>query len=158
MLRYIEEQNKPASVWRGWMSHNPGGRQVHPNQTKTVKGQNDKTVATAGAIKRVLPCPVEEVEKQSIFSGVKGKTEQEEKKKDKKENRKRKERKTKKKESWFNRACIHRSVSLSPPSNLTFFQNANKDPLSFGQQPFRSDSLKVNNPHGRILFLGGYLH
>ena len=35
------------------------GRQVHPNQTKAVKGQDRKTLATAGAIKRPLPCPVE---------------------------------------------------------------------------------------------------
>ena len=87
MLRYTEEQNKPASVWQGWMSHSPGGRQVRPDQTKAVKGQNGKTLATTGAIKRLLLCPVEGIEKQSIFSGVKRKTEQEEKKKDKKENR-----------------------------------------------------------------------
>ena len=36
------------------------GRQVHPDQTKVVKGQDRKTLATAGAIKRPLPCPVEE--------------------------------------------------------------------------------------------------
>ena len=40
------------------------GRQVHPDQTKVVKGQGCKILATAGAIKRPLPCPVEEVEKQ----------------------------------------------------------------------------------------------
>ena len=87
MLRYTEEQNKPASVWQGWMSHSPGGRQVRPDQTKAVKGQNSKTLATAGAIKGLLPCPVGGIEKQSIFLGVKRKAEQEEKKKDKKENR-----------------------------------------------------------------------
>ena len=43
------------------------GRQVHPDQTKAVKGQDHKTLVTAGAIKRPLPCPVEGVEKQSIF-------------------------------------------------------------------------------------------
>ena len=43
-------------------------RQVHPDQTKAVKGQNSKTLATAGAIKGVLPCPVEGIEKQNIFS------------------------------------------------------------------------------------------
>ena len=68
MLRYTEEQNKPASVWRGWMSHSPGGRQVHPDQTKVVEGQNGKTLATIDAIKRLLPCPVGGIEKQSIFS------------------------------------------------------------------------------------------
>ena len=40
------------------------GRQVHPDQTKAVKGQDSKTLVTAGAIKRPLSCPVEEVEKQ----------------------------------------------------------------------------------------------
>ena len=35
------------------------GRQVHPDQTKAVKEQDRKTLATAGAIKRPLPCPVE---------------------------------------------------------------------------------------------------
>ena len=49
------------------------GRQVHPNQTKAVKGQDRKTLTTAGAIKRPLPCPVEEIEKQSIFYKVKRK-------------------------------------------------------------------------------------
>ena len=44
------------------------GRQVHPDQIKAVKGQDRKTLVTAGAIKRPLSCPVEEVEKkQSIF-------------------------------------------------------------------------------------------
>ena len=40
------------------------GRQVHPDQTKAVKGQDSKTLVTAGTIKRPLPCPVEGVEKQ----------------------------------------------------------------------------------------------
>ena len=57
------------------------GRQVHPDQTKAVKGQDSKTLVTAGAIKRPLPCPVDGVEKQSIFYNVKRKREQEEKKK-----------------------------------------------------------------------------
>ena len=64
------------------------GRQVHPDQTKAVKGQDRKTLVTAGTIKRPLSCPVEGVEKQSIFYKVKRKkTEQEEKKKDKNGNR-----------------------------------------------------------------------
>ena len=93
MLRYTEEQNKPASVWRGWMSHSPGGRQVHPDQTKVVEGQNGKTLATADAIKRLLSCPVEGIEKQSIFSGVKRKNRarRKEKKIRKKTEKKRKE-------------------------------------------------------------------
>ena len=50
------------------------GRQVHPNQTKAVKGQDRKTLATAGAIKRPLPCPVKEgSKKRSIFYEVKRK-------------------------------------------------------------------------------------
>ena len=65
------------------------GRQVHPDQTKTVKGQDRKTLTTAGAIKRPLPCPVEEDRKQSTFSGVKERNRARAKrKKDKKENRK----------------------------------------------------------------------
>ena len=67
MLRYTEEQNKPASVWQGWMLHSPGGRQVRPDQTMAVKGQDGKTLAAAGAIKRLLSCLVDEIEKQSIF-------------------------------------------------------------------------------------------
>ena len=54
-------------------------RQVHPDQTKAVKGQNSKTLVTAGTIKRPLSCPVEEVEKQRISHKVKRKTEQEKK-------------------------------------------------------------------------------
>ena len=63
------------------------GRQVHPDQTKAVKEQDRKTLVTTDAIKRPLLCPVDEVEKQSIFHNVKEKTEQEEKKKYKNENR-----------------------------------------------------------------------
>ena len=67
-------------------------RQVHPDQTKAIKGQNRKTLVTASAIKRPLPCPIEEVEKQRAhFHNVKRKTEQEKKKKkDKNENREKK--------------------------------------------------------------------
>ena len=65
------------------------GQQVHPGQTKAVKGQDCKTLATAGAIKRPLPCPVEGIEKQGIFYEVKEKKKKHSKKKekDKKENR-----------------------------------------------------------------------
>ena len=56
-------------------------RQVHPNQTKAVKGQNRKTLVTAGAIKRPLPCPVEGFENRAHFTTLKEKIEQEEKKK-----------------------------------------------------------------------------
>ena len=59
------------------------GRQVHQDQTQVVKGQDRKTLVTTGAIKRPLPCPVEQVEKQrAYFTTLKEKkTEQEEKKK-----------------------------------------------------------------------------
>ena len=44
-----------------------------PRSDKSVKGQDCKTLATAGAIKRPLPCPVEGIEKQNIFHEVKRK-------------------------------------------------------------------------------------
>ena len=68
------------------MSHTFGGRQVRLDQTKTVKGQNGKTLATAGTIKGPLPCSEEGIEKQSSH-GVKKKSRVKEKEKDKKENR-----------------------------------------------------------------------
>ena len=43
------------------------GRQVHLDQIKAVKGQDRKTLATSGAIKRPLPCPVEEIENRAYF-------------------------------------------------------------------------------------------
>ena len=49
--------------------------QACPDQTKVVKGQNSKTLVTAGTIKRPLPCPVEGIEKQGIVHNVKGKAE-----------------------------------------------------------------------------------
>ena len=55
------------------------GRQVHPNQTKAIKGQDRKTLATAGAIKRPLPCPVQGIKKQSVFYEVKRKNREEKK-------------------------------------------------------------------------------
>ena len=64
------------------------GQQVHPDQTKAVKGQDRKTLVTAGAIKRLLPCPVEEVEKQRAhFTTLKEKQSKRKRKKDKNENR-----------------------------------------------------------------------
>ena len=84
--RRTEGQNESASVWQGFCVAQHG-RQVHPDQTKAVKGQDGKILVTAGTIKRPLPCPVERIEKQRISHNVKRKTEQEEKKKDKNENR-----------------------------------------------------------------------
>ena len=65
------------------------GWQVHPAQTKAVKGQNSKTLVAADTIKRPLPCPVEEVEKQRAhFTTLKEKqSKRKRKKKDKNENR-----------------------------------------------------------------------
>ena len=87
-----EGQNESASVWQGFCV-TQHGRQVYPGQTKAIKGQNSKTLVTAGTIKRPLSCPVEGIEKQRIYLIRKRKTEQEKKKKkDKNENReKRKE-------------------------------------------------------------------
>ena len=71
------------------MSHSPGGRQVHPDQTKAVKGQNGKTLATAGAIKMLLSCPVMGGSKtEHIFGSEKKKQSKKKRKKDKKENKK----------------------------------------------------------------------
>ena len=48
-------------------------QQVHSDQTKAVKGQECKTLATSGAIKRPLTCLGRGVEKQSTFYKVKRK-------------------------------------------------------------------------------------
>ena len=71
--RRTEGQNESASVWQGFCTI--GIWQVHPDQTKAVKGQNSKTLVTTGTIKRPLPCPVKKIEKQRIFHNVKGETE-----------------------------------------------------------------------------------
>ena len=68
MFRYIEERNKTASIWQGWMPHKFGGRQVHPDQIKVVKGQNGKTLVTVGTTKGPLPCLEKRIEKQRIFT------------------------------------------------------------------------------------------
>ena len=59
-------QNESASVWQGFCVAQHG-RQVHPGQTKAVKGQDSKILVTAGTIKRPLPCPVEGRGKQRIY-------------------------------------------------------------------------------------------
>ena len=61
-----EGQNESASVWQGFCVTQHGW-QVHPDQTKAVKGQDGKILVTAGTIKRPLPCPVEGIEKQRIY-------------------------------------------------------------------------------------------
>ena len=45
-----------------------GDRQVRPDQTETVEGQNGKRLVTASTIKGSLPCPEKRIEKQSIFT------------------------------------------------------------------------------------------
>ena len=98
MLWYTEEQNKPASIWQGWTLHRPGGRQVLPDQTKAVKGQDRKTLATAGAIKRPLPCPGRGSKTEYILRSEKKKQSKKKRKKiRKKTEKKRKETKKKKK-------------------------------------------------------------
>ena len=71
--------------------------QAHPDQTKAVKGQNSKTLVTAGTIKRPLPCPVERIEKQGIFHDIekKNRVRREEKRLERKQREK--ERKLRKK-------------------------------------------------------------
>ena len=64
--RRIEGPNKSASVWQGFCVAQYG-RQVHPGQTKMVKGQNSKTLVTAGTIKRPLLCPVKRIKKQRVY-------------------------------------------------------------------------------------------
>ena len=61
-----------------------------------VKGQDRKTLVTAGAIKRPLLCPVGEVEKQSIFYNVKRKNRARGKEKKIRTKTERKRKKTKK--------------------------------------------------------------
>ena len=73
------------------MSHRPGGRQVRPDQTKAVKGQNGKTLVMAGTIKGPLPCPEKGIEKQSILRSKKEKQSKKKKKKIKKKTEKKRE-------------------------------------------------------------------
>ena len=89
MLRYTEERNKPASVWQGWMSHRLGGRQVHPDQTKAVKGQNGKTLVTTGTIKGPLPCRalIQGVKNRAFLRSEKKKQSKKRRKKIRKKNR-----------------------------------------------------------------------
>ena len=59
-----KDKMSPPLSGRGFVLHST---QVHPDQTKAVKGQDSKTLVTAGTIKRPLPCPVEGIEKQRIY-------------------------------------------------------------------------------------------
>ena len=71
--------------------------QAYPDQTKAVKGQNSKTLVTAGTIKTPLPCPVEGIEKQRIFSQRKRKSKVRGKEKRLERKQREKERKLRKK-------------------------------------------------------------
>ena len=107
----------------------------------------------AGTLKRLLPCPIEGDRKQSIFWRVKGKNRARRKEKDKKENRKEKKRKLRKTRiGSIGHAPIDRFLSL--PLQILPSSKTQTRIFSFGQQPFRADSLKAFNLHGRILFLG----
>ena len=93
------------------------GRQVHPDQTKAVKGQDRKTLVTAGAIKRPLPCPVEQVEKQrAYFTTLKEKQSKRKRKKIRTKTERKRKKTKKERGELVQRACINRSASLSPPS------------------------------------------
>ena len=59
------DKMSPPLSGRGSMSHSMVGRYTQARQ-RGVKGQDSKTLVTAGTIKRPLPCPVEEVEKQRV--------------------------------------------------------------------------------------------
>jgi len=85
-------QNESASVWQGFCVAQHG-RQVHPGQTKAVKGQDSKILVTAGTIKRPLPCPVKGRKNRGFFHNVKKKKQS---KKKRKKNRAETERKGKK--------------------------------------------------------------
>ena len=105
------------------------GQQVHPDQTKAVKGQDRKTLVTAGAIKRPLPCPVERVEKQRAYFTTLKEKQSKRKRKKRRTKTERKKKKTKKERGELvQRTCINRSTSLSPPSKSYISpKNANKD-------------------------------
>ena len=80
--------------------------QVHPDQTKAVKGQNSKTLVTTGTIKRPLPCPVQRIEKQRIFHNVKEKQSKKRRKKIRTKTE-RKGKKTKKERRELVRKSMH---------------------------------------------------
>ena len=137
------------------------GRQVHPGQTKAVKGQNSKTLVTASTIKRPLPCPVKGVEKQRAhLTTLKEKKKQSKRKRKKirtKTGRKRKKTKKERRE-LVQRACVNRLASLSPPSNLTFSPKKRKQGLSH-----RDNNHSGPTPSKPLIpmtgsFLGDYLH
>ena len=72
------------------------GRQVHPDQTKAVKGQDRKTLVTPGAIKRPLLCPVGGWKNRAYFTMLKEKNRARGKEKKIRTKAERKRKKTKK--------------------------------------------------------------
>ena len=82
-------------------------RQVHPDQTKAVKGQNSKTLVTAGTIKRPLPCPVKRIEKQRIFQDIKKEKQSKKRRKKIRTKTERKGKKTKKERRELVRKSMH---------------------------------------------------
>ena len=102
--RRTERQNGSASVWQGFLYD----WQVHPDQTKAVKGQNSKTLVTTGTIKRPLPCPVKGIERQRIFHDIKKKEKQSKKRRKKiRTKTERKGKKTKKERRELVRKSMH---------------------------------------------------
>ena len=101
---------------RGSVSHSMVGRYTQARQ-RGVKGQDSKTLVTAGTVKRPLPCPVEGTEKQRVYLTT-GKEKQSKRKRKKirtKTERKGKKIKKERRES-VKKACTNRSASFSPPS------------------------------------------
>ena len=82
-------------------------RQVHPDQTKAVKGQDSKILVTAGTIKRPLPCPVKWIEKQRIFHNIEKKNRVRREEKKIRTKIKRKGKKTKKEMRELVRKSMH---------------------------------------------------
>ena len=82
-------------------------RQVHLDQTKAVKGQNSKTLVTAGTIKRPLPCPVKRIEKQRIFHDIKKEKQSKKRRKKIRTKTERKGKKTKKERRELVRKSMH---------------------------------------------------
>ena len=81
--------------------------QAHPDQTKAVKGQNSKTLITAGTIKRPLPCLVKGIEKQRIFHNVKKEKQSKKRRKKIRTKTERKGKKTKKERRELVRRSMH---------------------------------------------------
>ena len=81
--------------------------QVHPDQTKAVKGQNSKTLVTASTIKRPLPCPVQRMENRGIFHDIDKKKQSKKRRKKIRTKIERKGKKTKKEMRELDRKSMH---------------------------------------------------